>query len=155
MQISLPFNRSIPIEAAVLQAARSALTTALLSDKKVFDLSRLTLLRFTIDTLGQNWPDQVDALVQMRESKSGQGGQHYLIKIDLGQATVEFEIIDRKRGLKSEILRNISSQYLEPEDISLIIGEGDDQALEALFLAALPKAVPKRISFHLCGKHLL
>jgi hypothetical protein len=155
MQISLPFHHSTPIEAAILKTARSALTTALLSHKHVFDLSRLSLLRFTIETLGQEWPDELNAQVEIKETESEPAGQHYLVKIDLGQAIVEFEIIDRKRGLKSDVLRNISSQNLEPQDISLKIGEGGDSPLEALFLAALPKTASKRISFNLCGKHLL
>jgi hypothetical protein len=157
MQFSLPISQSLPIEAALLQAGQSAMTTVILSQKKVFDLSRLSLLRFTIENPSPNWPSEVSVQAEMVEGKTSEAGKHYVIQVDLGQGSVEFEIMDRKRGLRSQLLRNLHTpqkRALEgapTKELTLQGVEGEVWPVASLMLAALPSPAPKQFSFHIYG----
>jgi hypothetical protein len=115
MSITLTLSESSPLQLAVFTAARSAMTTLLLADPRVFDLSRLTLIRYTLKIDPSRRSNAVTAHSEILELKTSEAGKHHVVRVEMAQlglspwASVEFEIIDRKRGLKTSILHNLSA----------------------------------------------
>lgn len=98
--------QSSPLLAAI-DAAQRAVTTALISYSKVFDFSRLTLLKLRLDMDHINCNDQVATGVIPGESQ--EAGQIYTVRVKWPKAKFEFEILDRKRGLKASLLHSLHS----------------------------------------------
>lgn len=157
MQIPLSISQTLPTQAALLFAARSALTTALLSHDKTFDLSRLSLLRFTMTNANAACACELMAQVEISQGKAAEAGQHYLICVTLDQTRIEFELLDRKRGLKKSILHHLHAperrlaEDLPKKEVSYQLVGGECWPLEQLLIAAQMGSVGSDFSFFLYG----
>lgn len=127
MQIPVNLQISMPIQAALFRAAQSAMSTIVLTHGKSLDLSRLSFIRYSLHLLRD---PGLDALIecQFAESQTSEAGTHYVAKLDMSSneqlfAKAQFEIIDRKRGLKTSILRNLY------QPLERIKGDFDDHLI--------------------------
>src|SRR6478752_6515109 len=92
---------------AAIDGAQRAVTTALIAYPKVFDFSRLTLLklRLSLDHINCIEPGAVST--EITEGASVKAGQNYVVRVNWPTGKFEFEILDRKRGLKASLLHNL------------------------------------------------
>lgn len=155
MQFTIHIPKHPSQHIALLQAGRSALTTALLSHSHVFDMSRLSLLRFTLKKRAEVQSGPAKAHVEMTTNQESAAGQHYLIRADFDFGVAEFEIVDRKRGLRSNVLRELPQTQKSRNDLTLEICLGESRPLEDLVLEAMPPDPRPQITFHICGKYVL
>lgn len=90
---------------ATIEAAQRAVTTALISYSRVFDFSRLTLLKLRVELDHANYMDQ--AVTEVVQGEAQEVGQIYIVRANWLGAKFEFEILDRKRGLKASLLHSL------------------------------------------------
>ena len=94
---------------ATIDAAQRAVTTALIAYSKVFDFSRLTLLKLKIDLDHINCNDPMALSTEVIPGEAQEAGQIYVVRVNGLSAKFEFEILDRKRGLRASLLHNLHS----------------------------------------------
>lgn len=115
MQIPLVLPRFLPLPSSLFSAARSAMSTLLCVEARASDLSRLSLIRCSLQI--RNFIDEgneVLAQTKMTEFKMTQAGKHHQVCVQFRRkdqiiSAIEFEIVERKRGLKSQILQNLAA----------------------------------------------
>lgn len=173
MQISLIFQNSLPSKLAIFRAAQSAMSTAILTKANAFDLSRLSLIRYSCQAKETPKSSEILAHCEITLGETSNAGSHHLVRIELCEgdqtpfACAEFEIIDRKRGLKSSVLRNLwepktrISGDFEQKSVTLenifeqhpalceLKSEEEKWPLEALFAAGIEGSLSAQVlNFH-------
>jgi hypothetical protein len=111
MHFSLPFAPSKTPVLACIDAGRRALTTVILAQKHVFDFSRLSLLRVDFEISGSDFPSDITVQTEISDSIQREAGKSFIISAKWPNAKVDFEILDRNRGLKASLLHSLH----EPE----------------------------------------
>lgn len=157
MQIPVSLSKTLPLHVSLLLAARSALTTALLAHQKTFDMSRLTLLYYDMKLKGQVWQSELVAQTEISQGEATPAGQRYHASVEIGAARLDFELLDRKRGLKKTLLHHlqtpeqrISSPNSHEEVVPTTLEEGV-WTLEQLLSAAQPDSQAANFRFYIYG----
>ncbi len=104
MQFSIPFSAQDLPALACIEAGQRALTTALLGHSHVFDFSRLSLLGLTFEVTDSEFPAEIMVQTAISEMSQRETGKHFVVSVSWAGAKVDFEIVDRKRGLEGSLL---------------------------------------------------
>jgi len=107
MQFSLPFSAQDLPTLACIDLGQRALTTALLSHRHVFDFSRLTLLGIDFEILRTEFPQEVIVRTEISQMRERETGKSFVVSVIWEGANVDFEILDRKRGLEGSLLHRL------------------------------------------------
>lgn len=113
MKIQLSMPATPTFEESVLSAAKIAMSTWLLGQKTPMDLSRMSLIGYELEIIAATKSPELVAIVKV-EKKASDEGNRFVLAVSIGpedsdpNAIVRFEILERKRGLKTDVLRNIS-----------------------------------------------
>ena len=105
---------SLPNELAVFKLAQETLSTVILRDGKDLDLSRLTFLAFNAQIV-KPLAGPISTTGRLTHKKEVEAGTQHQVDIQLFNeniaqaAKANFSVLERKRGLRSSILRNLNA----------------------------------------------